>query len=85
MTWEDKHHQSRFPPLLLLPTICILCMVPRDLEYPFGYLGSPVLSLSPPSLPHTLVSSPAGGVPKAEKAVVLGKPYTATAETSLYY
>lgn len=68
VTWEDKLHHSKcssFP-----------YFIHWGLEYLFGQLGSPVLALSPPSLPRTPSPLPSVALPKAEEALALCKSAT---------
>lgn len=56
VTREDKHHHSRHLHFLLLsPAVCAGQM-PHGLGHPLGNLGSPVLTMSPPSSLCTLMS-----------------------------
>ncbi|NWR92646.1 TENS3 protein, partial [Furnarius figulus] len=52
VTWEDKLHPSRCAPFFF-PLLYILSMMSYGLEYLSGCFGSPVPTVSPPSLPCT--------------------------------
>lgn len=83
ITWEDEHHHSLCPPLR--PSSPTVYTEHDSLEYPFGQLRSPALAVSPPNLQCTLNFLATLAVQKAEKALGLCKPFSATTKTSLQY
>lgn len=57
VTWEDKHHPSKYPPFFLFPLLYILSIVFCGLEFAFSQFESPVPAVSAPNLPHTCHST----------------------------
>lgn len=73
-----------FPPFFCFPQLYLLSMTPYGMEFPFGQLGSAVLSVSPQLLEQPQPPLQWSGV-RSTKGLGSVQALPINTETSLYY